>query len=283
MRCPPNLKEALLKPLLKKIDLEPVFKNYCPVSNLSYLSKLLERTVWNQITTYMESTINLEKVQSAYHANCSTETALLKVKRDLLCAIDNKEVTCLILINLSTAFDTVNYTILLNRLKYHFGFSGPALSWLCSYLTGSTQKLVIEGFESEAVKCTQGSVLGPVLFTLYTSPLDNICWWYHINFHCYADDQQIYLSFQTSRPDSSETWLTCLQNCITDIRLWMKTNLLKLKDSKTEFLIVETRQQLELAWELSIRIGNDTIRCTPLCKISGIYDSQLKTIFMWTN
>ena len=110
----PNLKEALLKPLLKKTDLEPVFKNYHTVSTLWYLSKLIERTGCNRVTTYMESTNNLEKIQSAYHANCSTETALLKVKADLSSAIDNKEVTCLILLNLSTAFDTVNYTILLN-------------------------------------------------------------------------------------------------------------------------------------------------------------------------
>ena len=161
------------------------------------------------------------------------------MKTYLLSAIDNKEVTCLILLNLSAAFDTVNHNILLNRLKYHFGVSGTALSWICSYLTGRTQKVVIDGFESEAVKLTQGvpqgSVLGPVLFTLYTSPLGDICQWHHINFHCYTDDQQIYPSFQLSSLDSSETCLTSLHNCITDIRLWIKTNLLKLNDSKTKF------------------------------------------------
>ena len=114
----PNLKEAQLKPLLKKIDLEPVFTNYCPVSNLSYLSKLIERSVCNQIITYTESTDKIQKLQSAYCTNCSTEIALLKVKTDLLSAIDNKEVTCLILLDLSAAFNTVNHTILLNRLKY---------------------------------------------------------------------------------------------------------------------------------------------------------------------
>ena len=74
----PNLKEALLKPIMKKTDLEPVFMNYCPVSNLSYLSKLIERTVCNQITAYTESTDNLEKLQSTYHTNCSTEVVILK-------------------------------------------------------------------------------------------------------------------------------------------------------------------------------------------------------------
>ena len=175
----PNLKEAQLKPLLKKIDLEPVFTNYCPVSNLSYLSKLIERTVCNQIITYTESADKLEKLQSAYHTNCSTETALLKVKTDLLSAIDNKEVTCLILLDLSAAFNTVNHTILLNRLEYCFGVGGTALSWIGSYLTGRTQKVVIDGCEPEAAELTQGvpqgSVLGPVLFTLYTLPLGDIC------------------------------------------------------------------------------------------------------------
>ena len=127
---------------------------------------------------------------------------------------------------------------------------------------------MIDGFESEAVKLTQGvpqgSVLGPVLFTQYTSPLGDICQQHHINFHCYTDDQQIYLSFQPPSLGSSKTCLTSLQNCITDIRLWMKTNLLKIDDSKTEFLIVGTKQQLELAGELPIWIGNVTLDPIPL-------------------
>ena len=98
------------------------------------------------------------------------------------------------------------------------GVGGTALSWICSYLTGRTQKEVIEGFESEAVKITQGvpqgSVLSPVLFTLCTSPLGVICQQHHINFHSYTDDLQIYLSLEPSSLGSSETCLTSLQNCI---------------------------------------------------------------------
>ena len=108
------------------------------------------------------------------------------MKTDLLSAVDNKGVTCLIFLNLSAAFNTVNHTILLNRLKYHFGVSGTASSWICPLLTRRTQKVVIDGFESEVVKVTQGvpqgSVPSPVLFTLYTSPLGDIFQQHHITF-----------------------------------------------------------------------------------------------------
>ena len=156
----------------------------------------------------------------------------------------------------------VNHTILLNRLKYCFGVGGTALSWICFYLTRRTQKVVIDGCQSEAVKLIQGVPQSQFL-ALYFSPLGHICQQHHINFHSYADDQQIYLSFQPSSLVSSKTCLTSLQNCIKVIRSWMKTNLLKLNDSKTEFLIVGTRQQPELAGVLSIWIGNDIIGPTP--------------------
>ena len=236
---------STFKTTLEENWLESCLHKLSPSFQFVLSVKLIERTVCNQITSYTESTDHLEKLQSAYCTNCSIETAPLKVKTDLLSAIDDKEETYLILLNLSAAFDMVNHTILLNRLKYHFGVGDTALSWICSYWTRRTQKVVIDVFESDAVKLTQGvpqgSVLGPALFTLCTSPLGDIYQQHHINLHSYADDQQIYLSFQPSSLGSSETCLTYLQNCIKDIRLWMKTNLLKLNDSKTQFLIVGTR------------------------------------------
>ena len=110
-----SLKNALVHPLLKKPGINCIYKNYRPVSNLSFLSKLIERTVYNQITQYTRINGMGEKFQSAYRASHSTETALIKVKGDILRAIDNQRVTCLILLDLSVALDTVSQPLLLNR------------------------------------------------------------------------------------------------------------------------------------------------------------------------
>ena len=119
-----QLKTALIPPLLKKPGIDCIFRNYRPVSNLPFLSKLIERIVCNQITQYTGTTGMAEKFQSAYRAFPSTETALIKVKDDILRAIDNQRITCLILLDLSAAFDTVSHLLLLNRLKHHFGIQG---------------------------------------------------------------------------------------------------------------------------------------------------------------
>ena len=107
-----NLKEALLRLLLKKLNLDLIFKNYLRVSNLTYLSKLVERAVCDHITHFVAQTGNTEELQSAYCEDHSVETALLKVKMDLLAALDNQEVSCLRLFNLSAEFDTVSHKLL---------------------------------------------------------------------------------------------------------------------------------------------------------------------------
>ena len=118
---PVNMKSALVHPLLKKLGRPLIKKNYRPVSNLSYISKVIEWAVCNQLTRYVETTGKLEECQSAYRDGHSTETALLKVKTDFLNIIDDKGAMCLVLLDLSAAFDMVTHDILLNRLKHHFG------------------------------------------------------------------------------------------------------------------------------------------------------------------
>ena len=139
-----NLKEALLKPLIKKPNMELKFPSFRPVSYLSFLSKTLERGVCRDLMCHADITGNLEPLQLAYRSNHSCEKALLKVKTDILTAIENQEVICLIMLDLSATFDTISHELLLNRPKYRFGVTDLALNWLESYLTGCIQQVVLQ-------------------------------------------------------------------------------------------------------------------------------------------
>ena len=191
---------------------------------MAYLSKLIEKAVCNQIS-FAAQTNNTEELQSAYHEDHSTETVLLKVKTDLLAALDNQEVSCLILLDLSVVFDTVSHKLLLNHLKYHFGFGRKILKWIEYYLSDCIQQVKIDDSVSELVELKygvpQGSVLGPILLTLYTSPLGDIRRKYGVKYHCYADDMQNYLSFKPNRKGNQEECIRNLELCIAEISKWM--------------------------------------------------------------
>jgi len=172
-RFPSTLKHALVRPLLKKPTLDKEEKsNYRPVSNIPFLSKLIERAVAWQLMEQVDDV--LSERQSAYRSNFSTETALLCLYDDLLRSADNGGATALLFLDLSAAFDTVDHGLLLDRLK-DSGVEGFALEWLDSYLSGRTQSVVIGDHSSdpEALLCgvPQGSVLGPLLFLIYVAAL----------------------------------------------------------------------------------------------------------------
>ena len=124
----------------------------------------------------------------------SVETALLKVQSDIMLATDVELVVVQVLLDMSAAFDTIDHSILLHRLKYRFGVSGPALEWFASYLSQRYQYICIGKVTSSkrqissGVPLGVGSVLGPLLFTMYISPLGDGIRKHGINFHLYADD-----------------------------------------------------------------------------------------------
>jgi len=136
--CAPDVfKEAYITPRLKKIDLD--VRSHRPISNLSVISKLLDRLVARQLVSHLNSAGLLPSLQSAYRANHSTETAVLKVLSDILLDIDSGDLYALVLLDLSAAFDTVDHEILLRRLDTLFLVSGTPLLWFKSYLSNPRQ------------------------------------------------------------------------------------------------------------------------------------------------
>ena len=144
---PPDFKQALVTPLIKKKTLcRNEFKNYRPISNLSFLSKILEKIVAKRLNAHIEEHLLSNHVQSAYKRFHSTETALLKIHNDIICNMDNGKVTALTLLDLSAAFDT-----LLERLHVHFGISGTVFKWFKSYISNRQQRVHIDG----SISCPQ--------------------------------------------------------------------------------------------------------------------------------
>lgn len=242
---PPSLKAAVIRPVLKKPSLDPEeLASYRPISNLTFLSKVLEKTVASQLQNHLRRNNLFEKFQSGFRSAHSTETALLRVTNDLLMTADAGSPSLLILLDLSAAFDTVDHTILLDRLHHTVGLSGTALQWFQSYLSGRTECVMLGGCKSRLSTVTcgvpQGSVLGPILFTIYMLPLGHVISRHGLSFHCYADDTQLYIK---TVPNPSEA-ISHLTACLEEIKAWMNGNFLQLNSSKTEGLLVGTPHQI---------------------------------------
>ena len=181
--------------------------------------------------------------QSAYRMFHSTETTLLSIHNDLILAMDRSEVISLILLDLSATFDTVDHSILLHRLQHWFDVHGTSLDWFSSYLTSRFQAVSIQNstssFSNLSCGVPQGSVLGPLLFTLYTTPLDSVISKNSIKYHHYADDTQLYISFTPSNSTSS---LEILSNTFSDILYspgWTLTNCSSIHPKLNSYSLVQ--------------------------------------------
>ena len=265
---------ALVHPLLKKLGLKPIFQNFRSVSNLQYISKLTEKAVFIQTQGQMVTNNIYPELQSSYREHHSTETALLKVMNDVLLKMNSKHMTLLILLDLSAAFDTVDHSILLDRLTKVVGLQGKAHDWFCSYLSGQGQRVTINGSLSMEFSLDsavpQGSCLGPLLFVIYTSSLFKIIECHLPQVHCYADDTQLYLSFRPGDDDAQDVTHCAMEACIKDIRKWMIDEWLPLNNTKTEFLAIGTRQQLSELRSSSIEVGNQKIDCSSSVRNLGV-------------
>ena len=167
--------------------------------------------------------------------------------------------------------DTVGRTPNL-RLAKPLGISGTALKWLKSYITGRSQCVCIGEAISEALcilfGVPQGSVLGPLLFVIYGLPLGDIVRKHHLNFHMYADDTQIYVTFDKKDIDLS---VGTMNSCISDIERWMKANKLKLNGDKTELLVLSSKYQPHPPPLESIRVNDSIVHQSSVVRNLGVW------------
>ena len=194
--------------------------------------------------------------------------------------MDRQEVTLLVLIDLSAAFDTIDHAILLETLEKDFGVTGNALKWLTSYLSERKQTILIKDHESEVFNLQsgvpQGSCLGPVLFILYVAGLFKIIDKHLPNAHTYADDTQIYHSFRPDTSLSQDAALKSIENCVADIRAWMLSNRLLINDSNTEFIIIGSKQKMSKININEITVGESTIEPVEAVQSLGLwFDSHM--------
>ena len=235
-----GIKESVIIPLLKKNGLDPeILKNYRPVADLVFLSKLCERVVFRRIDKHMfENTLH-SKFQHGYKKGHSPETLLLRLVNDILLGMDSNLAIIILLIDLSAAFDTVDIDLLLDILQYELGIRGVALNWFRSFLTGRNQRVLIENSVSDALNVDfgvpQGSVLGPVLFNIYIQSLFQVIEDCGFCTSGYADDNNAYQSFSLNFQFGVISHkLPVLMSKISD---WMNRHFLKINPDKTEIIL----------------------------------------------
>ena len=240
-------KDAIVMPLMKKAGAGTNLANYRPVSNLSFISKLVERVVVDQLTSHMHVNAPLPAYQSAYRQHHSTETVLSRVTSDIFQCMGKQQVALMVLLDLSAAFDTVDHQILLNIMQRDFGLDNSVLNWLASYLSNRSQRVMISDILSD--KCNinfgvpQGSCLGPVLFTAYSSSLFQVINKHLVYSHGYADDTQLVKVF-SPRSNDQILAIECIEDCVSDIQNWMLQHRLKLNDNKTEVIFLVPNNNL---------------------------------------
>ena len=235
---PVKQKMAVTRPLLKKSSLDPNDLNsYRPISNLSFVSKMVERMVDSRLIVYTDRFDLIPVHQSAYRRYHSTETALVRLYNDMVQVIDRGHVGALVLLDISAAFDTVDHRIMSDVLRQRFDVCEDALAWFNSYFDDRTQVVSVGSARSQAsslsIGVPQGSVLGPRTYVVYAEDVQEIFELRQVSHHLFADDMQGHTS---SKPQDALMITSALQECIVAVSSWCASKRLQLNAKKTEVL-----------------------------------------------
>ena len=235
---PSVLKTSVVTPVIKskKLDID-ILNNYRPVSNMSILSKIFEKCVLKQLVSHLDHNNLNAAHQSAYRPHHSCETAIMKILDDVLTKFNSESFIVMTFLDFSAAFDTVDHTILINKLEQQFGVTGNALLWFKSYLDSRSYKIKINNTLSKlqylSYGVPQGSILGPVLYSLYITEIESITKFYNINIHIYADDILLYTDYK---------YISNLKLCLLEIHRWASNNYLKLNNNKTQLICLSPKR-----------------------------------------
>lgn len=258
-KFPERFKKALVKPI-PKIPNPLSASDFRPISLLPAFSKIIEKVAAKQMIDYLRNTGYLDNLQSAYKQAHSTTTALLSVTDDIYEALENSELTFLVLLDYSKAFDCANHRLISAKLKAA-GLCDDALSWVSSYLSGRSQKVVTgtreSGWEATINGVPQGSVLGPLLFTVLVSDIKDAI--KRGRYHLYADDTQLYY---TCKVDQVNETIDKINSDLSNISRFSKNNCLKLNAGKSKFIIIGSRPNLKKLKTIQlkqIKIDNEII------------------------
>ena len=276
---PTRWKEAIVKPI-PKVSNPTQASDYRPISLLPAFSKIAEKIAAKQMSQFLKEHKLLDKLQSAYRNAHSTTTALLTVTDDIFKAIDESEVALLTLLDYSKAFDTANHRLIIAKLK-HFGFHDDALAWVTSYLSNRKQKVRTDtdsDWESIQNGVPQGSILGPLLFTVLVSDIsENITTGKH---HTYADDLQFLLTF---KPEDATHAFNTTNTVLSNIASYSNNNFLKLNTDKTKYITIGSQQNLRhlAAQDLPpLKLNGDILERKDNVKNLGVmFDENM----FWTN
>ena len=268
---PDEWKSARVTPLYKNSGKRNDPTNYRPISVIPVVAKVFERVVYDQLYYYLTKNCILSRYQSGFRSLHSTVTALLEATDSWAMNIDRGFVNAVVFLDLKKAFDTVDHNILLTKLQY-YGIRGSCHNWFTSYLSNRTQTCLMNSFMSspKLVKCgvPQGTILGPLLFLLYINDLPNCL--YFSQPRMYADDTSLtFASVDLKHIDD------CLNYDLNRVYIWLSANKLTLNLTKTEFMLVASRQKLSTFSVIpSFSINDHPVKQVSSVKSLGVHIDQ---------